>query len=179
MVDKLFTQPEVARMLRRAGLGPRQAKIGAAISMCEAPSYGADEPTADFSLVGDQDLADETWGYSYGGFQIRSLRAQTGTGGYRDAEQLLKPRFNCRAAYEIFVRQGWSAWSTFNSEMYKAYLPDLYPPPENVHVVIAGESLSSIAPKYGLTWEELARLNSLHKPYNIYIGQHLRYREDS
>ena len=41
------------------------------------------------------------------------------------------------------------------------------------HVVQYGENLSSIATKYGTTWQELARINALSNPNIIYQGQTL------
>lgn len=41
------------------------------------------------------------------------------------------------------------------------------------HVVQYGENLSSIALKYGTTWQELARINTLSNPDIIYQGQAL------
>lgn len=41
------------------------------------------------------------------------------------------------------------------------------------HVVQYGENLSSIAVKYGTTWQELARINPLSNPNIIYQGQTL------
>ena len=165
-------------MLRKAGFGPRPARVGAAIALCEAPGPKEGEPTSDFGLVGDLDLMDETWGASYGGFQIRSLKIQTGTGDYRDAEQLVKPRFNCEAARQVYLNQGWAAWTTYTSGMYKAYLQDWFPPPPGTYVVLSGDTLGAIAAKFKMTWQELARINNLHAPYTIYIGQQLRYVEE-
>ncbi len=41
------------------------------------------------------------------------------------------------------------------------------------HVVQYGENLSSIAAKYGTTWQELVRINALSNPNIIYQGQSL------
>ena len=41
------------------------------------------------------------------------------------------------------------------------------------HIVQYGENLSSIALKYGTTWQELARINALSNPNIIYQGQSL------
>ncbi len=173
MGKTIFTQDEVRLLLIDVGMGEKNAKIGSAIAMCEAPAYNADTPSADFSMIGDIDLADATWGYSYGGFQIRSLRAQKGTGEIRDEDELLRPRFNAKSAKAIKASQGWGAWSTYTSGMYKAYLPEQYPPPPNTYVVVAGDTLSSIGVKLGVSWEDLARVNNLHSPYRITIGQEL------
>lgn len=177
-MDKLLRQSEIEFILEDLGMRPKQARIGAAIALCEAPAGRTPdgEYQANFSAVGDQELANDVWGYSYGGFQIRSLRVQKGTGKIRDEERLLDPRFNCRSAMKIKRGWGgWGAWSTYNSGMYKAYLQDMYPPPINTYVVMGGDTLESIAANYtgDWTWEDLARVNNLHWPYTIYIGQHL------
>jgi len=175
---KYRTMPEVVDMLRQAGFGVRQARIGAAISMCEAPVFGAEVPTSDFGMIGDLDLVDETWDASYGGFQIRALKEDTGTGSFRDKDELLKPRFNVWATRSLYKQSGWRPWATYTSGMYKAYLPDLFPPPKNTYVVMAGDTLGSIASDYDTTWQELARINNLHSPYTIFIGQEILYRDE-
>lgn len=173
MAGSIFTQTEVRGMLHNLGMTKMNARIGAAITMCEAPAYGTDMPSADFALIGDQALANDVWGYSYGGFQIRSLRSAKGTGGIRDEERLLEPIFNCQSAKAIHDSVGWKAWSTFTSGQYQAYLPIMFPPPPNTYTVLAGDTLTGIAEKLAIDWTELARLNNLHDPYTIYIGQHL------
>lgn len=178
-MDTLLKQSEIEDLLMELGMRERQARIGAAIALCEAPvlERAADgQFQANFSAIGDQALANDEWGYSYGGFQIRSKRDQKGTGGIRDEDQLLRPRFNCRSAIAIKrERGGWGDWSTYNSGMYKAYLQDLFPPPTNTYVVVAGDSLSTIADDLPgeWVWQDLARVNGLHDPYVIYIGQYL------
>ena len=42
-----------------------------------------------------------------------------------------------------------------------------------VHVVQAGETLWSIAAKYGVTWQAIAQRNGLANPRLIYVGQRL------
>ena len=167
-----LSQDQVRRRLITRGLSKRQARIGSAIALCEAPTF-TDPPQSDFGLIGDQELADAVWGFSYGGFQIRSLRAHTGTGKFRDAEKLDEVGFNLDSAVIIFREAGWDAWSTYTSGMYKAYLPDLFPPPKGTYVVVGGDTLSGIAEKFGNTfsWQDLARTNGLHEPYAIHIGQ--------
>jgi hypothetical protein len=175
MTDKYRTQPEIIKMLRREGFGPRMAKVGSAIALTETPVEGAPEPMADFGMIGDLNLVDAKWDASYGGFQIRGLKVQRGTGDFRDADQLLHPRFNCQSTRIIYLDQGWQAWSTFNSGRYKAFLQDWYPPPAYTHIVMPNENLSTIAPLYGVTWQDLARWNGLHDPYTIGIGDHILY----
>ena len=178
-MSKIKTQSDIEELLADLGMKHRQARIGAAIALCEAPA-GRDEAgnfLANFGAVGDKELANAKWGYSYGGFQIRSLRDQKGTGDVRDEDRLVKPRFNCKSAIAIKrAWGGWGAWSTYTSGMYKAYLQDMYPPEPNTYVVLAGDTIEGITVEfsYGLwTWQDLARENNIHSPYTIYIGQHL------
>ena len=164
-----FTQPELRQLLRSVGMTKARARIGAAIALCESPAY-TDPPSSDSDAVGDQALANDTWGYSYGLWQVRSLRVHKGTGEYRDEDRLLDPEFNAVSARIIYNYAGWKAWSTYTSGAYKAYLE---PPPEGYYYVIAGDSPSEIAAKfnYAFTWEELMRVNGIHAPYTIYAGQ--------
>lgn len=176
-MTNLFTQEEVRKLARAAGFSYRNARIASAIAMCEAAATQDNQPFADFDLVGDRDLANEKWGYSYGGFQIRSLRADYGTGRTRDAARLLDPEFNVRSARTIKLSQGWNAWSVYTSGMYKAYLQDMYPPPPNTYVVVSGDTLSKIGAMKGIAWQDLARWNNIHYPYTIYIGQKILLKE--
>ena len=167
-------QTEVETLCRAAGFGPLDAKIMAAISMVEAPFSNAGKAYSDFGLIGDQALANTTWGYSYGGFQIRSLRADAGTGRFRDAQRLPEPAFSAQSALTIWREHGFTPWSTFMTGQYKALMQDLYPPQPGMYVVIPGDSLSAIAAKLKAgTWEDLARVNGLRSPFTIFIGQTL------
>lgn len=173
MVNKML-QKDVEAMCLKAGFSASNARIAAAISMVEAPYSEGGRAYTDFDLVGDQALANATWGYSYGAFQIRSLRSQTGTGQIRDASRLPEPVFNVNSAYQVWRAQGFTAWSTYNTGQYKALLQDLFPPPQGVYVVVPGDTLSGIATRLKVgTWQDLARVNALRSPYTIFIGQAL------
>lgn len=52
------------------------------------------------------------------------------------------------------------------------------PPPSTAlfHTVRAGETLKTIAARYGTTWQNLAALNNLANPNFIYVGQQLVIR---
>lgn len=174
----VLRQHEIEEILADLGMATRQCRIGAAIALCEAPWGPAEdgEHRANFGAIGDEELANDVWGPSYGGFQIRSLLSQKGTGGIRDADELLRPRFNCRSAKAIRKAWGgWGAWSTYTSRMFEAYLPDLYPVPAGIYVVLAGDTITGIADKLpgDWVWQDLARINGLSSPYTIYINQWL------
>jgi hypothetical protein len=51
---------------------------------------------------GDQSLADAKWGSSWGAWQIRSVRAQKGTGGIRDEDRLRTVEGNADAAVALY-----------------------------------------------------------------------------
>lgn len=167
----LLTQEEVRVLCREVGFGPKEAKIASAIAMCESAYAKDGKSYANFDAVGDIDLQTDVWGPSYGGFQIRSLKAEQGTGSFRDADKLLRPKFNCKAALSVKKGLGFKAWSCFKSGQYKAYLQDLYPAAPGTYIVLSGDTLSGIGEKVGIQWTDLARWNNLHFPYTIFIGQ--------
>jgi len=172
-MTNLLTQNQVRVRLKNAGAPPYMAKVLSACSMVEG--FNKDHPGfSDFDIIGDVELQTDEWGPSLSGFQIRSRLDQWGTGDIRDGKRLPRPFFAVRSAIAICEAQGFEAWSTYNSGAFKAYLPDLYPAPRNVHVVIAGDTLGDIAYDNGTTWQELARVNGLHSPYMINIGQHIK-----
>lgn len=173
-MTNLLTQGEVRRLASREGFPRRPARILSAISLCEAPAENEEgEPCSDFDMVGDVELATKIWEYSRSGFQIRCLWAEAGTGGYRDPKRMHDPEFAVHSAHIIWEDRGFRPWTTFTTGMFKAYLQDLYPPPPDTYVVVAGDSLSAIGAKLGVDWEQLARINNIHAPYDIYIGQHI------
>lgn len=170
-----LTQTQVRDLALSVGFTAADARIISAIAMCEAPYTSAGKSYSDFDLVGDQALANDTWGYSYGGLQVRSLRADAGTGRTRDAERLAEPTFNLRSSLTIRnAAGGFTPWSTFVTGQYKAYLQDLYPPPPGVYIVVAGDTLSGIAAKLKMgSWSDWARVNGIRSPYTIFIGEKL------
>ncbi|MEM0941061.1 MAG: LysM peptidoglycan-binding domain-containing protein [Bacteroidota bacterium] len=46
-----------------------------------------------------------------------------------------------------------------------------------IHQVKSGETLSKIAPKYGIGWKTLATHNNIQSPYTIQLGQELKLPE--
>lgn len=75
------------------------------------------------NAIGDTALETSKWGPSVGIWQIRTLKAATGTGGPRDIRRLQgNPAAQAAAAHEIWTGAGFGAWSTFNSGAYKGFL---------------------------------------------------------
>lgn len=107
---------DIYRQLLAAGFDPASATIGTAIALAES---GGDDAT-----LGDVNLQDATWGPSYGLWQIRTVKAQTGTGTDRDIVRLTgDDAAQARAAYQI-SRGGlnWGPWTVFSHGTYTAFL---------------------------------------------------------
>ncbi len=105
----------VHRLALGAGLPHEASVIAVAIAW---PESGLD-PDA----VGDEDLQDDVWGPSCGLWQIRSLRADRGTGRARDIDRLLDPAFNAGAM--VAISKGgtdWSPWTMWKNGGYRQYL---------------------------------------------------------
>lgn len=75
--------------------------------------------------VGDEGLQTDYWGPSIGLFQIRCVKAQTGTGQLRDCAALRDPTFNAKAAYAISQGgRNWQAWTAYTSGAWRKFLAD-------------------------------------------------------
>ena len=110
-----LTFAQVYALAKGAGLSPAAAVIATAIAMAESGL----NPDA----VGDVGLENATWGPSVGLWQIRSLRAQTGTGQSRDVNRLKDPTFNAAAMAQISgMGKSFKPWSTYTSGSYRKYL---------------------------------------------------------
>ncbi len=83
------------------------------------------ESTWNPDAMGDTTITDATWGPSVGLWQIRSLNAERGTGGTRDADRLRDPAFN--AASMVTVSGGganWRPWTVWLTGAYRQHLPE-------------------------------------------------------
>lgn len=113
-----LTIPQVYALARDAGLDPAAAVIATAIAIGESGLRT--------DAVGDVALQDATWGPSIGLWQIRSLRAESGTGGPRDATRLTDPRFNARSMASISsAGRSWRPWTVFTSGAWRRHLADV------------------------------------------------------
>ena len=103
-------------LLRQAGFSDAGAITMTAIA-------GAESNYNDASL-GDLGLQTGTWGPSYGLFQIRTLKAQTGTGSNRDQTWLAASDLNqAKAAFAISGGGvNFAPWSTYTHGQYQAFL---------------------------------------------------------
>jgi hypothetical protein len=107
----------VARLALGAGLSEAAAVIAVAVARGES-QFRTD-------VEGDVTIQDATWGPSIGLWQIRSLKAQYGTGGVRDAARLKEPSFNA-ASMAAISRRGsyWQPWSVYTKGVYRQHLAE-------------------------------------------------------
>lgn len=98
--------------------------------MAYAESGGYSDAVGDFVQLQDPTVAAK-WRVSVGLFQIRALRdpsAWSVLDRWRDAEKLLDPLYNARAAYAISKgATSWTPWSVWNSGAYKQYVGRDFP----------------------------------------------------
>jgi hypothetical protein len=122
----VLTLPQVAQAARDAGFQGEQLITAIAVSCAENGSH-------DPARLGDVSLENSTWGPSVGLWQIRSLRADYGTGRTRDQTHLTDPTFNARSAYSISSSgRDFGPWSTYdasskhphNNGAYRQFLTD-------------------------------------------------------
>lgn len=75
--------------------------------------------------LGDTQYVNATWGPSFGLFQIRTLKADTGTGTDRDIARLSGSDVEqARAAYAIYQRAGnFTPWTVYRTGAYLRQLP--------------------------------------------------------
>lgn len=102
--------------LRAAGFDAHGALIMTAIAGAES-GYST-------SARGDLALQSGTWGPSYGLFQVRTVKGDTGTGKARDINWLsADPANQAEAAYQISRGgQDFSPWSVYGSGAYKKFI---------------------------------------------------------
>lgn len=103
-------------LARRAGFDPAGAVIMAAIA--------AGESGLNPAAVGDVNLQDAKWGPSVGLPQIRTLKADTGTGRTRDIARLTgDPLAQMAAAYEISGHgRDFTPWTVYTQGLYRKFL---------------------------------------------------------
>jgi hypothetical protein len=99
-----------------AGFSPDQATVMTAIAGAES---GYDD-----QILGDLGLQNAMWGPSFGLYQIRTLKADTGSGSYRDITRLASSDAEqAKAAYAISGGgRDFTPWSVFTSGAYQQYL---------------------------------------------------------
>jgi hypothetical protein len=113
-----LTQAKIRAALLAYGLPVSAARTLSAISGAE--TSGSYDPNA----IGDTSLETTKWGPSIGVFQIRTLKAETGTGSTRDIQWLQGSLVHQVAAAASISDNGrnFTPWSTYTSGKYQGYL---------------------------------------------------------
>lgn len=116
-----LTARQLYAVNRQAGFSPASAVVMTAIQLAESGGRS--------DAIGDETLQDSTWGPSIGISQVRSLKAETGTGGVRDILKLRDPLANAVAAYNVSSGgRSWTAWTAFTTSdpdrSYKGHLAE-------------------------------------------------------
>lgn len=108
----------VVKVAKDAGFSGHNLVIAVAIAIAES--------SLNENALGDTTLTNRKWGPSYGLWQIRSL---TNPNKYNypdnlrvDDGSLCTPSKNAEAAFAIFSKYGWEAWSTYKNGDYKKYM---------------------------------------------------------
>jgi hypothetical protein len=109
----------VYAVLRQAGFSDQGAVTMTAIAGAESGYQ--------LGVLGDQKLQTDVWGPSVGLFQIRTLKADTGTGSIRDLSTLAGDELaQARAAYQISKGgRDFSPWTAFRTGAYRKFLQGL------------------------------------------------------
>jgi cell wall-associated NlpC family hydrolase len=98
---------------------------GDALATAIAISYFESFTTGPFDIEarGDTTIQTAKWGPSIGLWQVRSLKAQRGTGKERDELALYSPAHNAQSMYSISSGgTNWRPWSVFTSGKYRQRL---------------------------------------------------------
>jgi len=112
---RVLTYVQTYALARSVGLGHEEAIIATAVAKGESGLRT--------DAVGDTTLTDATWGPSVGLWQVRSVKAETGTGGTRDVSRLRDPAFNARSMASISSHgRNWSPWSVYTNGTYRAHV---------------------------------------------------------
>jgi LysM repeat protein len=164
-----LSDQQIARHVVGGGFVGEERVVGVAIVLAE--SAGRTD------AIGDVALQNATFGPSVGLFQIRSLKADKGSGRTRDELANLDPATNARHARQIFLEAGsrFTPWSTFIHDTHRQFLsrgrdavnavgsggsvPPVIVGNDTVHVIRPGDTLSGIAQEHGLTLQQLRALN--------------------
>ena len=107
---------EIYAAAQAVGLSSAAATIATAVALAES---GGDDAS-----LGDVSLENATWGPSVGVWQIRTEKAQTGTGGDRDAQALTGNLQRQALAMKNISSGGsnWTPWTTFTRGTYQQFI---------------------------------------------------------
>lgn len=113
--QEILSPATIARYAYAAGFRGQALTIAIAIALAES--------SGDRFARGDTSLANSTWGSSIGLWQVRSLKAEYGSGGVRDAFRLTDPAFNAKSAFSISGGgTNFNPWTQFKNGTYQRFM---------------------------------------------------------
>jgi hypothetical protein len=138
------TASDIYATLIAAGFSKSAAVTMTAISLAESGG----NPTA----RGDLGLQTATWGPSYGLFQVRTLKAETGKGTDRDINALATSDLRqAQAAYAISGKGiTFGPWSTYTSGSYRKFLAQAEAAAKGGGTVLDGGTGTGVATSGGV-----------------------------
>lgn len=104
---KVLTDAQVADIAVFGGWSANSPDLTTSVAVSLAENQASDPKATHKNLDGTID---------YGLWQVNSIH------GY-PVDQLLTSTGNARAAFEVWKKEGWPAWSTYKSGAYLLYLP--------------------------------------------------------
>lgn len=132
------TPADIYATARAAGLNSAQAIIATAIALAES---GGDDTN-----IGDVSLQNGTWGPSVGLWQVRTLKAETGSGSDRDIQALQgNPARQARAMFNISEQgKNWSPWTVYTKGIYTKFMG------QATAAMTGGTPINTVTPPGGL-----------------------------
>lgn len=111
----IYSAEQIAGVAQAAGFKGESLVIAIAVAMAES--------SGDTNALGDTTITTAVWGPSVGLWQVRTLKAETGTGKSRDKNKLTDPAFNARSAYSIAGGgSNFKPWSMYTNGRYKKHM---------------------------------------------------------
>lgn len=137
------TAAEITADLLAVGFDSAAAATMTAIALAES---GGDD-----TALGDVSLETNVWGPSYGLFQVRSLKGDTGRGTDRDAAWLAQSDANqAKAAYDISAHgTDFTPWTTYTRGTYQQYLGQAQ---QALATALPAQNVPGPVPTWGPSW---------------------------
>lgn len=117
---------DIARAAYRAGFRGGSLVTAVAVAMGEGGGYDHKNKRWVFKsdIQGDVGIQTAKWGPSVSPWQIRSVNAERGTGGHRDAAALTDLDHAAEAAFAISNGgRNWKPWTVFTRGIHKSHTP--------------------------------------------------------
>lgn len=147
-----LTEAQIAAVASKAGFTGNDLKIAVAVAKAESGGNANDHNGN--AATGDDSYG--LWQINYYGDLKASRTASFGPG-----PGLLDPQKNANAAYQIFKRSGWGAWSTYKDGDYKQYMDSTLDNALKGALIGAGPTVAGDAKDLAKSIDPGAAINSI------------------